>query len=79
MRLSRQFSILPISERKFSFLTGPNKLAFVRMYGSAFTGLVGPLHFYRSLLAFHAFFCFFMYFMLFYTLLLAHKTLTSKN
>ena len=30
------------SSRQFNFLNGPNKLIFVRMYGSTFTGLVGP-------------------------------------
>ena len=28
--------------RQFSFLKGPNKVVFVRMYGSTFTDLVGP-------------------------------------
>ena len=32
--------------RQFSFLTGPNKLAFVRIAGSTFISLVGPLYFY---------------------------------
>ena len=31
-----------MSSRQFSFLTGPNKLDFVRVYASAFTSLVGP-------------------------------------
>ena len=31
-----------VSSRQFSFLTGPNKLDFVRMYVSTFTSLVGP-------------------------------------
>ena len=50
MRLSRQFSLL----------NGPNKLVFVHMYGSTFTGLVGPTYPYCSLVAFCAFLCFFM-------------------
>ena len=29
------------SSRQLSFLNGPNKLDFVRMYGSTITGLVG--------------------------------------
>ena len=31
-----------MSSRQFSFLTGPNKLDFLRMYVSTFTSLVGP-------------------------------------
>ena len=31
-----------VSSRQLSFLTGPNKLDFVRMYVSTFTSLVGP-------------------------------------
>ena len=31
-----------MSSRQFSFLTGPNKLDFVRVYAGAFTSLVGP-------------------------------------
>ena len=31
---------------KSSFLSGPNKLAFVRIAGSTFISLVGPLYFY---------------------------------
>ena len=50
MRLSRQFS----------FLNGPSKLVFVRMYGSTVTGLVGPPYPYNSLVAFFAFLYFFM-------------------
>ena len=50
MRLSRQFS----------FLYGPNKLVFVRMYGSTFTGLVGHPYPYYSLAPFCAFLCFFV-------------------
>ena len=48
------------SLRQFNFLNGPNKLVFVRMYGSIFTGLVGPPYPYYSLVAFCAFLCFFM-------------------
>ena len=40
------------SSRQFSFLNGPNKLVFVRMYESTFTGLVGPPYPYYSLGAF---------------------------
>ena len=46
------------SSRQFSFLNGPNKLVFVRMYGSTITGLVGPPHPYCLLVAF----CAFLYF-----------------
>ena len=48
------------SSRQFSFLNGPNKLVFVRMYGSTITGLVGPPYPYCSLVAVCAFFCFFV-------------------
>ena len=61
------------SSRQFSFLNGPNKLVFVRMYESTFTGLVGPPCCYCSLVAFCAFF------VIFYALLHAQKTLKSKN
>ena len=44
--------------RQFSFLNGPKKLDFVRMYGSTITGLVGPPHPYCLLVAFCTFFCF---------------------
>ena len=37
------------SSRQFSFLNGPKKLVFVRMYGSTITGLVGPPRPYYSL------------------------------
>ena len=57
------------SSRQFSFSNGPNKLVFVRMYGSTFTGLVGPPYPYYSLVAFCAFLCF----------IARTKTLTSKN
>ena len=57
------------SSRQFSFLKGHNKLVFVRMYGSTFTGLVGPPYPYYSLVAFCAFLCF----------IARTKTLTSKN
>ena len=57
------------SSRQFSFLNGLNKLVFVRMYGSTFTGLVGPPYPYYSLVAFCAFLCF----------IARTKTLTSKN
>ena len=62
MRLSRQFS----------FLNVPNKLVFVRMYGSTVTGLVGPPYPYYSLVAF---FCFFV---LFYALLHSQKHSQAK-
>ena len=48
------------SSRQISFLNGPNKLVFVRMYESTFTSLVGPPYCYCSLVAFCAFLCFFM-------------------
>ena len=57
------------SSRQFSFLNGPNKLIFVRIYESTFTGLVGPLYPYYSLVAFCAILCF----------IALTKTLTSKN
>ena len=57
------------SSRQFSFLAGLNKLVFVCMYGSTFTGLVAPPYFYRPLVAF----CRFLYF------IARTKTLTSKN
>ena len=41
------------SSRQFSFLNGPKKLVFVRMYES--TGLVGPPYPYCSLVAFYTF------------------------
>ena len=47
------------SSRQFSFLNGPNKLVFVRMYESTFTGLVGPPYPYCSLVAFCVFFLLF--------------------
>ena len=40
-----------VLSRQFSFLNGPTKLVFVRMYGSTFTGLVGPPQPYYSLVA----------------------------
>ena len=66
------------SSRQFSFLNGPKKLVFVRMYGSTFTGLMGPTYFYCSLVAFVCFLCFFMFFMLLYTLLQAQKHPQAK-
>ena len=69
MRLSRQFSSLAVFVKKYIFLNGPNKLVFVRIYGSTFTGLVGPPYPYYSLVAFCAFLCF----------IARTKTLTSKN
>ena len=60
------------SSRQFSFLNGPNKLVFVRMYGSTFTGLVGPPYPYYSLVAFCAFLCFFM-------LYCTHKNTHKQN
>ena len=43
------------SSRQFSVLNGPNKLVFVHMYVSTFTGLVGPPYPYYSHLTFSAF------------------------
>ena len=57
------------SLRQVSFLNGPNKLVFVPMYGSTFTGLVGPPYPYYSLVAFCAFLCF----------IALTKTLSSKH
>ena len=57
---------------QFSFLNGPNKLVSVRIEESTFTGLVGPLYIYCSLLAFCAFLCFMCF-------IARTKTLTSKN
>ena len=72
------------SSRQFRFLNGPNKLVFVRMYGSTFTGLVGPPYFYCSIVAFFAFLCFFLSFLCFFMLYCTHKNtqkqkLTNKN
>ena len=67
------------SSRQFSFLNGPNKLVFVRMYGSTFTGLVGPPYPYCSFVAFcafGAFLCFF--FVLFCALMHAQKHSQAK-
>ena len=65
------------SSRQFNFLNGPNKLIFVRIYESTFTGLVGPLYPYYSLVVFCAFLCFFM---LYYTHKNTHKQkLTNKT
>ena len=47
-----------MSSRQFSFLNGPSKLVFVRMYGSTITGSVGPQYPYCLLVAFCAFLCF---------------------
>ena len=66
------------SSRQFSFLNGSNKLAFVRIYRSSFTGLMEPPYFYCSLVAAFAFLCFFMFFMLFYALLHAQKHPQAK-
>ena len=52
------------SSRQFSFLNGPKKVVFARMYGSTITGLVGPPYPYRLLVAFCAFLCFFVLFVL---------------
>ena len=54
MRLSRQFS----------FLSDPNQLVFLRMYGSTITGLVGPQYPYCLLVAFCAFGAFLCFFVL---------------
>ena len=67
------------SSRQFRFLNGPSKLVFVRMYGSTFTGLVGPRYFYCSLVACFAFLCFFMFFYAFLCFTARTKTLKSKN
>ena len=72
------------SSRQFRFLNGPNKLVFVRMYGSTFTGLVRPPYFYCSIVAFFAFLCFFLSFLCFFMLYCTHKNtqkqkLTNKN
>ena len=71
------------SSRQFSFLNGPNKLVFVRMYRSTFTGLVEPPYLYYSLVAFFAFLCvlcFLCFFMLYCTHKNTHKQkLTNEN
>ena len=67
------------SSRQFRFLNGPNKLVFVRMYGSTFTGLVGPPYFYCSVVAFFAFSCYFYLFYAFLCFIARTKTLKSKN
>ena len=58
--------------RQFSFLNGPNKLAFVRMYGSTITGLVGH-HTLTIHLQLFVIFCAFL------CPIARTKTLTSKN
>ena len=67
------------SSRQFSFLNGPNKLVFVRMYGSTITGLVGPPYPYCSLVAFCAFGAFLCVFCAFLCFIARAKLLTSKN
>ena len=66
------------SSRQFSFLNSPNKLVFVRMYGSTFTGLVGPPYPYCSLVVFYAFGAF-LFFCAFLCFIARTKTLISKN
>ena len=48
-------TILDFFYSKNSFLNGPKKLVFVRMYGSTFIGLVGPPYSYCLLVVFCAF------------------------
>ena len=60
------------SSRQFSFLNGLNKLVFVCIYGSTFTGLVGSLYPYFLLVPFCAFGAFLC-------VTARTKTLTSKN
>ena len=62
------------SSRQFSFFSGPNKLVFVRMYGSTITGLVGPPYPYCLLAAF----CAFGAFLCFYVLLVCAKSFCKK-
>ena len=70
------------SSRQFSFLTGPNKLVFVRMYESTITGLVGPPYPYCLLVAFCAFallhLCVFCAFLCFFGLLVYAKSFRKK-
>ena len=54
---------------EFRVLNSPNKLVFVRIYGSTITGLVGPLYPYYSLVAFCTVLCF----------IARIKALTSNN
>ena len=63
------------SSRKFTSLNGPNKLVFVRMYGSTITGLVGPPYPYCLLVAF----CTFGAFLYFFVLLVCEKSFRKKN
>ena len=48
------------SSRQYNFLNGPNKIVSVRMYGSTFTGLLGPPYPYYSSVEFCAFLYFFV-------------------
>ena len=66
------------SSRQFSLLNGPNKLVFVRMYGSTFTGLVGPPYPYCSLVAFCAFGAFLFLLCLFVLYCTYKNTLKQK-
>ena len=66
------------SSRQSSFLNGPNKLVFVRMYGSTFTGLVRPPYPYCSLVAFCAFGAFLRFFALF-LLYCTHKNTHTRK
>ena len=69
------------SSRQLSFLNGPNKLDFVRMYGSTITGLVGSPLLYWSLVAFCAFgavLCCWVFFCAFCALLHAQKHSHAK-
>ena len=61
--------------RQFSFLNGPKKLDFVRMYGSTITGLVGPPHPYCLLVVF----CTFGAFLYFFLLLVCAKPFRKKK
>ena len=53
------------SSRQFTFLNGPNKLVFVRMFGSTITGLMGPPYPYWSACSVLCFFVHFVLFVLF--------------
>ena len=71
------------SSRQFSFLNGPNKIFFVRMYETTITGLVGPPYPYCLFVAFCAFAWLRLYafgvFGIFFVLLVCAKSFRKKN
>ena len=70
------------SSRQFFFLNGPNKLVFVRMYGSTITGLVGPPYPYLfgcSILCFFVHFVIFCAFFVLFLALMCAKSFRKKE